>query len=47
MLLGMLSRCQEVYALAIKDISELSEKLAPDAYVKDMALVALIGMGYA
>lgn len=47
MLLGMLSRCQEVYALAIKDISELSEMLAPDAYVKDMALVALIGMGYA
>jgi len=44
---GMLQRCISVYAIAIKDISKISEVLSTDAYVNEMTLVALVGMSRA
>lgn len=41
----MLLRCMSVYAIAIKDLSEIQEVLATDRYVSDMTLVALVGIG--
>lgn len=41
----MLLRCMSVYAIAIKDLSEIQEVLATDRYVNDMTLVALVGIG--
>ncbi|RCX13550.1 cation transport ATPase-like protein [Anaerobacterium chartisolvens] len=41
----MLKRCSNVYAIALKDTSKLSGVLSMDTYVKEMTLVALIGMG--
>ncbi len=43
----MLLRCMSVYAIAIKDLSEIQEVLATDRYVSDMTLVALVGIGKA
>lgn len=43
----MLDRCVNVYAIALKDISEISKAMKLEAYVEDMTLVALIGMGRA
>lgn len=44
-LLGMVGRCQNVYAIAIKDISQISKAINIDTYVDDMTLVALVGIG--
>lgn len=43
----MLNRCVNVYAIAIKDISKMQNTFNTDFYVRDMALVALVGMGRA
>ncbi|MCR4435740.1 MAG: hypothetical protein QHH06_13250 [Clostridiales bacterium] len=42
----MIQRCVHVYAIAIKDVSK-SRIPSPEAFVSDMALVALVGMGIA
>jgi len=42
----MINRCCIVYALAIKDMYEVSKNVNIDTYVSGMTLVALIGMCY-
>ncbi len=43
----MVSRCLNVYAIAIKDTSGISKAFNMDTYVNDMTLVALVGVGRA
>ncbi|TYQ18196.1 UNVERIFIED_CONTAM: cation transport ATPase-like protein [Acetivibrio alkalicellulosi] len=43
-LFEMIERCHSVYAIAIKDISKINKILSRDTYVRDMTLVALVGM---
>lgn len=44
-LLGMLDRCNAVYALAISDNAELYHVLGNYLHIQDMTLVALVGLG--